>query len=129
MCLVYCTCTCVLIWQLLSGCWLLLNASGFDLSFSSRIPVLQSILCRVEEIKQEKTCLLQRVRLADSPWGAQLHCRCSHTASSGAGTSLAVLRSLEQVAAQLLTEVDFPCFCSAIPSLQSLLGIVMCFEC
>lgn len=73
----------------------LLNAPGFDLSLSSRLPILENI-CGVEEIKQEKTCLLQRVRLADSPRGAQLHCRCSHRASSGADTSLAVLRSLEQ---------------------------------
>lgn len=45
----------------------LLNAPGFDLSISSRIPILQNNICRVEEIKQEKTWLQQRMRLADSP--------------------------------------------------------------
>lgn len=42
----------------LTNCKWLLNAPGFDLSISSRIPVLQNNICRVEEIKQEKTCLL-----------------------------------------------------------------------
>lgn len=74
----------------------LLNASGFDLPLSSRIPILQNIICGVEEIKQEKTCLQQRVRLTGSPRGARLHCRRSHRANSGADASLAVLRSLEK---------------------------------
>lgn len=42
----------------LTNCKWLLNDPGFDLSISSRIPVLQNNICRVEEIKQEKTCLL-----------------------------------------------------------------------
>lgn len=45
---VYCICISVL-----------LNTPGFDLSASSRIPILQNIICRLEGIKQEKTCLLQ----------------------------------------------------------------------
>lgn len=72
-----------------------LSAPGSDLSLSSRIPALQSVICGGEEVKTARDVSSTAGGMGCQPQGAQ-RCRCAHRASSGADAPLAALRSLEQ---------------------------------